>query len=496
MPDGVSPLLGISQRLPPANMQAEQALLGALLANNKAYDRVSFLRPEHFADPIHSRIFEAIVRHVQNGELADAITLKADFEHAGVLDEVGGTAYLAQLLTAMVGIINAGEYGRVIHDAWLRRQVIDIGEQAVNQAFGGDPDGPDGEGVVSASMERLLALGEERLGEESDGIAGALQDVLDDADAAYRGETAGAGLVTGIGSLDALWAGLWPGALDILGARSEHGKTALGMQIARAVAAELAREAAARGTPPEHVGVFSLEMPKRDLMLRMLAAEAGVPADDIRWGRIGGGRAEALIAAQQSLAGLPLLIRDRPGLSLSQITMAARIMHRRKRLRLIVIDHLHRIGPDRGFRGDSLALVQHNTAGCKDLARLLNVPVLLLAQLSRESERREDPRPRVSDIKYAGEADGDNVILLWRPELHMGNSPPALPDKIAPEKRAQLDQAWWDRRQAVRGKAEAIFAKRRFGATGSSWLRFDGPRTKFYDPDAPDVLDTSWWSRT
>src|SRR3954465_7961034 len=136
-----SPLLGLSQRLPPSNVQAEQALLGALLANNPAYERGSeFLAPEHFADPTHGRIYQAIVRRIENGQLADAVTLKAEFEHSGVLEEVGGTSYLAQLLSAMVGIINAGEYGRAIHDAWLRRQLIDIGEVVVNNAFGAEPE--------------------------------------------------------------------------------------------------------------------------------------------------------------------------------------------------------------------------------------------------------------------------------------------------------------------------------------------------------------------
>ena len=134
-------LFGLSQRLPPSNTQAEQALLGALLANNKAYDRVSeFLAPEHFADPLHGRIFQAVTRRIEAGQLADAVTLRAEFEHSGLLDEVGGVAYLGQLLTAMVGIINAGEYGRAIHDAWLRRQLIDIGETVVNNAFGAEPE--------------------------------------------------------------------------------------------------------------------------------------------------------------------------------------------------------------------------------------------------------------------------------------------------------------------------------------------------------------------
>src|SRR5487761_508964 len=153
-----APLLGLSQRLPPSNQAAEQALLGALLANNKAYERVSeFLIPEYFADPLHGRIFQAIARRIEAGQLADAITLKAEFEHSDVLDEVGGTAYLGQLLTAMVGIINAGEYGRAVHDAWLRRQLIDVGETVVNNAFGAEPE-LDGIKQIEAAEQALFDL--------------------------------------------------------------------------------------------------------------------------------------------------------------------------------------------------------------------------------------------------------------------------------------------------------------------------------------------------
>src|ERR1700681_2243345 len=156
-----SPPLGLSQRLPPSNLQAEQALLGALLANNKAYERVSeFLVAEHFADPIHGRIFASIARRIEAGQLADAVTLKAEFEHSGVLAEVGGTAYLAQLLSSMVGIINAGEYGRAVYDTWLRRQLIDIGETVVNNAFGAEPE-LDGRGQIEAAEQSLFQLATE-----------------------------------------------------------------------------------------------------------------------------------------------------------------------------------------------------------------------------------------------------------------------------------------------------------------------------------------------
>lgn len=148
----------LSVRLPPTNIAAEQALLGALLANNKAYERVAeFLLPAHFADPVNGRIFQSIKRRVEAGQLADAVTLKSEFEHNGALAEVGGTAYLAQLLTAMVGIINAGEYGRAVHDAWLRRQLIDIGETVVNNAFGAEPE-LDGARQIEAAEEQLFAL--------------------------------------------------------------------------------------------------------------------------------------------------------------------------------------------------------------------------------------------------------------------------------------------------------------------------------------------------
>src|SRR5579859_517087 len=146
-----SPPFGLSQRLPPSNLQAEQALLGALLANNRAYERVSeYLAAMHFVDPVHGRIYQSIARRIEAGQLADAVTLKAEFEHSGILEEVGGTAYLAQLLSSMVGIINAAEYGRAIHDAWLRRQLIDIGETVVNNAFGADTDLAGAEQIEAA----------------------------------------------------------------------------------------------------------------------------------------------------------------------------------------------------------------------------------------------------------------------------------------------------------------------------------------------------------
>src|SRR3954469_8157847 len=239
-------LLGLSQRVPPSNLQAEQALLGALLANNRAYERVSeFLAPEHFADPVHGRIYQAIARRVEAGQLADAITLKAEFEHSGVLDEVGGTASLAQLLTAMVGVINAGEYGRAIHDAWIRRQLIDIGEVVVNNAFGAEPE-LDGRAQIEHAESELFRLATE--GGSPTGFVTfehALTEAIHAAERAFRRSGHVSGISTGLRDLDKKTGGMHPSDLVILAGRPGMGKSALATKIAFGAARALVREAAA-----------------------------------------------------------------------------------------------------------------------------------------------------------------------------------------------------------------------------------------------------------
>ncbi|CAB4144581.1 DnaB Replicative DNA helicase [uncultured Caudovirales phage] len=494
MPD--DPLEGLSQRQWPASIQAEQALLGAILANNKAHDLCGFLRPEHFADAVHASLFTEIRRLIEGGRLADAVTLKATLENAGTLDAAGGTAYLAQLLTAMVSVINAGEYARVIHDAWVRRQVIQIGAEVVSAAFGSDGEAKDGGTVIAEAVDRLLEVGaggSDGGSSPDESLSDTLDAVLDASDRAAKGERGSGGLMTGIVTLDALWSGLHPGMLDILGARSEHGKTALGMQIATAIARGLLEQAEATKQPPEHVLVFSLEMSRKDIGTRMMASETGVSADAIRNGRLTEANAAALVGARAHLRSLPILIRDKKGMSQSDIRIEALTLQRRKMVRFIVIDHLHRIKPDRAVaKQDRLQQVRHTTEALKDLAGMLNVPILLLAQLTRDTDRRDTPRPRVSDIQYAGEADADNVVLLWRPELYSGTTPPDVPGaKFSAEKRAEVAAQWREKQDQMKGRAEIIFAKRRFGPTGAVWLTFDGPRTRF-----ADVPEQDWREQT
>src|SRR6202166_3140341 len=358
--DTPAPLLGLSQRLPPTNLQAEQALLGALLANNRAYERVSdFLLADHFADPIHGRIFQAITRRVEAGQLADAVTLKAEFEHSGVLEEVGGTAYLAQLLTAMVGIINAGEYGRAIHDAWLRRQLIDIGETVVNSAFGADAE-LDGAQQIEAAEHSLFQLA-------TDGaVAGGfmsfergLTEAIQGAERAFKRVGHVSGLTTGLRDLDTKMGGLHPSDLMILAGRPGMGKTALATKIAFGAAKALLSEARAEdpnATAKRCVGIFSLEMSAEQLATRLLSEESRVSSDSIRRGDISQRDFDKFVQVSRDIAALPIEIDDTPAITLSALRTRARRLKRTKGLSLIVVDYLQLMRHAAGTRPENSVL--------------------------------------------------------------------------------------------------------------------------------------------
>ena len=382
------PLLGLSQRMPPSNDRAEMALLGALLANNKAYERVAdFLARDHFADPVHGRIYQAIARRVEAGQLADAVTLKAEFQHSGALDEVGGTPYFAQLLTAMVGIINAGEYGRAIHDTWLRRQLIDIGEVVVNNAFGADMD-IDGRQQIEFAESQLFALATK--GGTDGGFVTferALTDAIRGAERAFKQAGHVSGLSTGLRDLDKKTGGLHPSDLMILAGRPGMGKTALATKIAYGAAKALqktARDEDPNKQPDGSVAIFSLEMSAEQLATRLLAEEARVSADRIRRGEIGQRDFDKFVQVSREIAGLPLHIDDTPAITLSALRTRCRRLKRTKGLSLIVIDYLQLMRPSVGTKPESRVLeISQITQGLKAIAKEMAVPVLALSQLSR-----------------------------------------------------------------------------------------------------------------
>jgi replicative DNA helicase len=488
------PLFGLSQRMPPTNLAAEQALLGALLANNKAYERVSeFLIAEHFADPIHGRIYEAIRRRLENNQLADPVMLRAEFEHSGILEEVGGTAYLAQLLTAMVGIINAGDYGRAIYDAWIRRQLIDIGEVTVNNAFGADPE-LDGTNQIEAAEQALFDLAAKG-GNEGAMITfeQALVKAIEVATAAFKNQGAVSGLDTGLRDLNKKTGGLHPSDLMILAGRPGMGKTALATKIAFGAAQALLKNARAENPnamPTQTVAIFSLEMSSEQLATRLLAEESRVSGDKIRRGEIGHKDFENFVKVSREISSLPLVIDDTPALTLSALRTRCRRLKRTKGLALIVIDYLQLMRPAAGTRPENRVLeISQITQGLKAIAKELAVPVLALSQLSRAVESREDKRPQLADLRESGtiEQDADMVMFIYRDEYYLQQREPKIAAFDNDSKYQDAMEKWKSDMSNAYNKAELILAKQRHGPTGKIDLFFEGEFTRFTDLDTHHV---------
>ncbi|MGK7863091.1 replicative DNA helicase [Falsiroseomonas sp. E2-1-a4] len=483
-------LLGLSQRLPPANLEAEQALLGALLANNKAYERVSeFLAADHFADAVHGRIFTAIQRRIEAGHLADAVTLRAEFEHSGLLDEVGGSAYLGQLLTAMVGVINAGEYGRVIHDAWLRRQLVDLGEVMVNRAFGAEPE-LDGKLQMESAEQALFDLS--KAGESGGGFVSferALATAVQHAEKAFSNPGGVAGLSTGLRDLDAKLGGLHPSDLLIMAGRPGMGKTALAVKVAFGAARatlRAAREKDPNAIPRGGVAIFSLEMSCDQLATRLLSEESRISGDRIRRGEISQRDFDKFLEVSRELQALPLFIDDTPAITISALRTRCRRLQRTKGLNLIIVDYLQLMRPAAGSKPENrVQEISQITQGLKAIAKELSVPVIALSQLSRAVEQREDKRPQLSDLRESGsiEQDADVVMFIYRDEYYLQQRQPKELTFDNPQKFSEAVEKWQKDMEDAHNKAELIVSKQRHGPTGTIRLFFEAEFTRFGDLD-------------
>ena len=480
-------LFGLGTRLPPASLEAEQALLGALLANNKAYERVSeFLEAEHFADAIHGRIYAAIRRRVENGQLADAVTLRREFEHTGELDEVGGPAYLAQLLSAMVGIVNAGEYGRLIHDCFIRRQLIDLGETVVNRAFGAEPE-LEGKEQIEAAEQQLFDLATQKA---SEGGAITFERALTQAVeiAAKAKENGGgvSGLASGLRDFDAKMGGLHPSDLLILAGRPAMGKTALATKIAFGAAKALLREAEETGGRPGQVAIFSLEMSADQLANRLLSEASRIQGDRIRRGEISQREFDHFVGVSRELSQLPLLIDDTPAITLSALRTRCRRIQRTRGLKLVVVDYLQLMRPAAGTRPESRVLeISMITQGLKAIAKELSLPVIALSQLSRAVEQREDKRPQLADLRESGsiEQDADCVMFVYRDEYYLKQREPKIMNFGDDGKFQDAMTRWQQDMERAHNKADLIVAKQRHGPTGTIPLFFEAEFTRFGDLD-------------
>ncbi len=486
-PDNVTPLHDangeVGFRVMPHNYEAEMALIGAILANNRAYERVQeFLLPEHFADPAHAKVYEACARLIDRGQIVDPVTLKNFFSHDEALKEVGGQNYLAELADAVFTIQNAQDLGREIYDCYLRRELIDIGETVANNAYEHEIDHPATQQIETAEAQ-LFQLAEQGASEGGfREFRSALTSAIELAAAAYKRETDLVGVPTGFRDLDQLLGGLHKSDLVIVAGRPSMGKTSLATNIAYNAASSVIRKTDDAGNDIEEreiVAFFSLEMSAEQLATRIISEQAHVRSDAIRRGDVSEEEYNRVFAVSQALHSLKLFIDDTPALTVAQIRTRARRLKRQHGLSLIVIDYLQLVNPPAGSRNENrVQEVSVITRSLKALAKELDVPVIALSQLSRAVEQREEKRPQLS-LRESGsiEQDADVVMFLYREEYYLDRESREQREHETEEKFARR----LERLERSRHKAEVIIGKQRHGPIGTAHLHFNGDFTQFSD---------------
>jgi replicative DNA helicase len=466
-------------RVQPQNIEAEQALLGAILVNNDAFYRVSdFLLPDHFFEPIHQRIFDQSASLIRAGKIASPITLKT---FVGEMDLGGITAsqYLARLAAEATTVINAQDYGRTVYDLAIRRQLIGVGEDLVNVAYDSPIDLAPREQIEEAER-KLYELAEK--GRYEGGFQkfdGALRTAIDMAANAYQRAGGLSGLSSGLRDLDHRMGGLQGSDLIILAGRPAMGKTSLAtniaFNIAKAWRGERQEDGSIKSVDGGIVGFFSLEMSSDQLATRIVAEQSGISSYKIRQGRITEGDFARLTDVAAQIEKLPLYIDQTGGISIAQLMARARRLKRQKGLDVLFIDYLQLLSGSAKNGQNRVQELTEITTSLKALAKELAVPIVALSQLSRQVESRDDKRPQLSDLRESGsiEQDADVVMFVYREEYYLkGKEPRAGTPEYA---------TWQNEMELAHGKAELIIGKQRHGPTGTVRLQFDAEVTRFSD---------------
>ena len=464
--------------LAPSNIEAEQALLGSVLFDNAAYERLSDqLQARHFYEPFHQRLFQVMEEYIRKGLLAEPIVLMERFKADPAFQELGGLRYFADLVDRAPPAANAPEYGRVIYDLALRRDLIRIGGDIANAAQT-DVEQAAREQIESAEQQ-LYTLAE--TGSTSTGFitfGAALTTAIENAAEAFNRDGGLSGISTGLIDLDRMLGGLHGSDLVILAARPSMGKTALATNIAYHVARSYAYDLLPDGTKKTSnggvVAFFSLEMSADQLAARVLAEVSGVPSDRVRKGEIDATEFGLVRDAAQEIASAPLFIDDTGGLSIAKLAARARRLKRQHGLDLIVVDYLQLVTGGEGNKSDNrVQEVSMITQGLKALAKELSVPIMALSQLSRQVENREDKKPQLSDLRESGsiEQDADMVLFVYREAYYLGR---AEPREGTPE-----HLTWQEEMDKVHHLAEVIIGKQRHGPIGNVKLHFNADLTKF-----------------
>lgn len=447
----------MTDNLPPQNIEAEQAVLGAIFLNTDALaDAMEYVEPDDFYRRAHQILFQAMVDLNNDGEAIDVLTVQNYLTTNNQLDDVGGVAYIAELATSVPTAANAGYYAKIVEEKSMLRRLISTATNIITQANNGDDDVPS---LLDSAERQIMDVSERRNRSGFREIKDVLNETLSDIDKLSQQSEDITGLPTGYREFDKMTAGLQPDNLIILAARPAVGKTAFALNIAQNVAT----------STDTSVAIFSLEMSAESLVNRMLCAEGSINANHLRTGQLDEGEWQNLIVAMGALSNTSIFIDDTPGIKMAEIRAKCRRLAKEKgNLGLVVIDYLQLIeGSNKESRQQEVSEISRQL---KKLAKELSVPILALSQLSRGVEQRQDKRPVLSDIRESGsiEQDADIVAFLYRDDYYERG-----------ESKSEEDGDDQDSLNQDVGEVELIIEKNRAGARGTVKLLFIKSYNKF-----------------
>ncbi|QIL02042.1 replicative DNA helicase [Sphingomonas sinipercae] len=466
----------------PQNVEAEAALLGAMMIDNRLVEDIGLkLKSHHFFEPLHGRIYDSILRLTDKNMVANPVTLRPMFDGDEAMKEVGGAAYLAQLTGSGAAIIGAKDFAQQIYDLALLRALIGVGRELVESALDTSEEVAPLEQIEKAETE-LYKVAEEGGAEgKAKSFAEATKTALQTAERALNSGGHLSGITTGLDSINAKIGGLHKSDLIIVAGRPGMGKSSLATNWAFAAAQRFLRDSEDGIEPGKGAGapvaLFSLEMSADQLATRILAEQSGISSESLRMGKISQQEFRSLARAAGELESLPLYIDDTPGLTIAALRARARRLKRQKNIGVVIVDYLQLLqGTGRGGASENrVQEISEISRGLKQLAKELDVPVIALSQLSRAVEQREDKRPQLSDLRESGsiEQDADMVMFIYREDYYLASRQPADDHPDFP--------AWQEEMGRVYGLAELIVAKQRHGATGKVRMKFDARITRFSD---------------
>ncbi|MBO9498939.1 MAG: replicative DNA helicase [Novosphingobium sp.] len=485
-PAAAAPAAIGAARALPANIEAEAAFIGAVLIDNRLMEELATpLRPEHFFEPVHQRVFEKIVTLLDRNAVVTPVTLKPYFEGDEALKELGGVAYLARLTADGQGLLAPRELAGQIYDLALLRELVTVGRNLVEGALDTSESVAPMEQIAEAEAALFKVAEGASSQSEAQSFGMATHKALGMIETAINSGGHVSGKTTGLTSVNEKVGGLHDSDLIILAGRPGMGKTSLATNIAFNAADRLLRDRADDIEKSVGAGVafFSLEMSADQLATRILAEQAGISSEALRMGKISRDEFQKLSYASQRLAELPLYIDDTPALSIAALRTRARRLKRRHDIGLIVVDYLQLLQGTGRANDNRVNEISEISRGLKTLAKELAVPVIALSQLSRAVEQRDDKRPQLSDLRESGsiEQDADMVWFVYREDYYVAGKEPKVPVDSDDAKVHEAHAAWVAEMERVHGLAELIVAKQRHGATGKVRLKFEARITRFSD---------------